>query len=91
MCGFVIFVPSSRDMNWENYIISDREILLGKPVIKGTRIPVELILELLESGWTEQTILESYPSISQMHLQAVFAYLRECFQNELLFPLPKCA
>lgn len=91
MCGFVIFVPSSRDMNWENYIISDREILLGKPVIKGTRISVELILELLEGGWTEQSILESYPTISQVHLQAVFAYLRECLRNELLFPLPKRA
>ncbi|MFN3341489.1 MAG: DUF433 domain-containing protein, partial [Flavobacteriales bacterium] len=35
-------------MNWQDYIISDQEILLGKPVVKGTRLSVELILELLE-------------------------------------------
>lgn len=48
-------------MNWQDYIVSDKDILLGKPIIKGSRISVELILELLESGWNEQQILESYP------------------------------
>jgi len=91
MCGFVIFVSSRSVMRWESHIVSDKEVLLGKPVIKGTRISVELILELLEAGWSEQAILESYPTITQTHLQAVFAYLRACLQNELLFPLPKRA
>lgn len=78
-------------MQWEDYIVSDKEVLLGKPVIRGTRISIELLLELLESGWTEEAIFESYPSISQTHLHAVFAYLRQCMQNELFFPLPKSA
>jgi len=72
--------------NWENHIHSDPEILLGKPVIKGTRISVELILELYEKGWTEQMILESYPTLKAQDLRAVFNYLRDCIQQELYFP-----
>jgi uncharacterized protein (DUF433 family) len=49
-------------MNWKDHIISDNEILLGKPTIKGTRISVELILDLLSNGWTEKMIFESYPT-----------------------------
>lgn len=45
-------------MNWQDFIVPDEEILLGKPLIKGTRISVELILELFESGWNEQQILD---------------------------------
>jgi uncharacterized protein (DUF433 family) len=61
--------------------------LAGKPVIKGTRISVELILELLSNGWTEEMILESYPKLSAEDVKAVFAYLRDCVQQELYFPL----
>lgn len=61
-------------MNWDTYITSDKNILLGKPIIKGTRISVELILELLSEGWTEQMIYESYPSITAAHIEAVLAY-----------------
>ncbi|MBL7726594.1 MAG: DUF433 domain-containing protein [Dinghuibacter sp.] len=74
-------------MNWQDYIVSDKQVLLGKPTIKGTRISVELILELFSSGWTEQQILESYPTISPDALRAVFAYLKDCIQQELYFPI----
>jgi uncharacterized protein (DUF433 family) len=76
---------------WQEYIISDKNILLGKPTIKGTRISVELILELLASGWTEKQILESYPNVTSDALRAVFAYLRDCIQHELYFPLSASA
>lgn len=78
-------------MNWQEHIISDKEVLLGKPTIKGTRISIELILELLAMGWTEKQILESYPHLTEQNLKAVFAYLKECIQHELFFPLPKSA
>jgi uncharacterized protein (DUF433 family) len=78
-------------MEWQEYIASDKDILLGKPVIKGTRISIELILELLSAGWSEEMIFQSYPSLQSIHLQAVFAYLRDCIQHELFFPLPKSA
>jgi len=78
-------------MKWQEHIISDREVLLGKPTIKGTRISIELILELLAIGWTEKQILESYPQLTEQNLKAVFAYLKDCIQQELFFPLSKSA
>ena len=64
-------------MNWKEHIISDKEVLLGKPTIKGTRISVELILDLLANGWTEKMIFESYPRLTQNDLKAVLPHLRE--------------
>lgn len=78
-------------MSWQEHIVSDKDVLLGKPTIKGTRISVELILELLATGWTENQILESYPQLSERNLKAVFAYLKDCIQQELFFPFPKSA
>lgn len=76
-------------MNWQDHIVSDNLVLLGKPTIKGTRISVELILELFSAGWTEKEILESYPIVTAESLRAVFAYLKECIQQELYFPILK--
>jgi uncharacterized protein (DUF433 family) len=78
-------------MNWREYIISDKEVLLGKPTIKGTRISVELILDLLSNGWTEKMIFESYPKLGENELKAVFSYLKDCMENELYFSMPKSA
>jgi uncharacterized protein (DUF433 family) len=72
-------------MNWQERIISDKAILLGKPTIKGTRISVEFILERMANGWTEQQILENYPRLSREDLQAVFGYAAECMKDGLLF------
>ena len=74
-------------MNWQQHIVSDQNILLGKPTIKGTRISVELILELFSLGWTESQILESYPSISGESIRAVFSYLKDCIKQEFYFPI----
>ncbi len=74
-------------MTWQNFIVSDNQVLLGKPTIKGTRISVELILELFSTGWTEKQVLEAYPTISAESLRAVFAYLKDCIQQELYFPI----
>ncbi len=78
-------------MDWRNYISSDTEILLGKPVLKGTRISIELLLELLSNGWSHAQLLESYPQLTSDHLHAVYAYLKETVSHELYFPLPKGA
>ncbi len=72
-------------MDWKQHIVSDKEVLLGKPVITGTRISVEHIVGLLAQGWTEKEILENYPRLTQESLQAVFAYLQECIHDGLLF------
>lgn len=65
-------------MNWQEYIIEDENILVGKPTIKGTRISVEFLVSLLAQGWTEQQILENYPRLNKEHLKAVFSYVQDC-------------
>ncbi|HKV84180.1 MAG TPA: DUF433 domain-containing protein [Ktedonobacterales bacterium] len=61
-------------MDWRPYIHADPNILVGKPVVKGTRLAVDFILSLLANGWTEQQILENYPSLTEESLRAVIAY-----------------
>lgn len=78
----------SLDMDWREYIHSDPEILLGKPVVKGTRLAIEFILELFAAGWKEEEILENYPTLTPEALQAVFAFVAECMREETLYPLP---
>ena len=75
-------------MNWRNYIETDDNILLGKPVIKGTRISIEHIIKLFAAGWTEDQVLENYPRLSKVSLQAVFAYIQDIMQDGLLFDKP---
>ena len=75
-------------MEWRLYIHSDPKILLGKPVVKGTRLSVDFILNLLAEGWTEDQIFENYPSLSHESLQAVFAFAAECLREEALFTVP---
>ncbi|MEQ8812866.1 MAG: DUF433 domain-containing protein [Imperialibacter sp.] len=71
-------------MKWQDRIVSDKNILIGKPTIKGTRISVEFVLDRLANGWTEQTLLESYPHLTKEDLQAVFSYLNDCVKDGLL-------
>ena len=59
-------------MNWQNKIVSDKNILLGKPTIIETRMSVEFIVERLASGWTQEQHLENYPRLTREDLQAVF-------------------
>jgi len=73
-------------MNWRDHIISDKDILPGKPTLKGTRISVEHIISLLAQGWSEDQILESYPRLTKDSLKAVFCYIQDCIQDGLLFP-----
>jgi uncharacterized protein (DUF433 family) len=68
--------------DWQDRIVSDPDTLFGKPRIRGTRIGVEFILDLLASGWDEATILDSYPHLKQQDLQAVFAFVRDCMRDE---------
>ncbi len=71
-------------MKWQDFIVSDKGILLGKPAIKGTRVSVDHLISLFAQGWTEDQILENYPRLTKDSLQAVFAYVHECMQDGLL-------
>ncbi len=68
--------------DWQDRIVVDPEILVGKPIIKGTRISVDLIMDRLADGWSEAQILDSYPHLTQQDLQAVFAFVRDCMKDE---------
>ena len=72
-------------MNWHEYIHSDPTILVGKPIIKGTRLSVEFLLGLMAEGWTENQILESYPQLRPEALQAMFAFAAESTRDELVY------
>ena len=61
-------------MDWRDKIIKDPKIMSGRPVIKGTRITVELILELQHNGWTESDILQNYPHLTAAGIQACLSY-----------------
>lgn len=77
-----------RDLDWRIHIHSDPEILLGKPVVKGTRLSVDFLLGLFGTGWTESQVLENYPALTPEALRAVFAFAAECLREETLYTLP---
>jgi uncharacterized protein (DUF433 family) len=60
-------------MNWETFIHSDPSILAGKPVVRGTRLAVDFIMRLLATSWSEEQVLENYPSLTTDSLRAVRA------------------
>jgi uncharacterized protein (DUF433 family) len=60
--------------NWQDRIILDPKILAGKPVIKGTRLAVEFVTDLLGNGWTESEILKNYPRLSREDISSCLSY-----------------
>jgi uncharacterized protein (DUF433 family) len=72
-------------MTWEERIVIDPTILVGKPVIKGTRLAVEFIVELLAQGWTELQILENYPGITHDDIQACLKYASAVLHSEKVY------
>ena len=72
-------------MKWQEYIHSDETVLLGKPIVKGTRLSVEFLLDRLADGWTEQDLLDNYPRLTKEALQAVFAYVSAVMKDNLIY------
>jgi len=73
-------------MTWQEHIAVDTAVLVGKPVIKGTRIAVELVLDLLAAGQDEAAIRESYPGITDDDIRACVAYAAEVVRSERVYP-----
>ena len=74
-------------MEWQERISVDPKVLVGKPVVKGTRIAVELIVDLLAKGWTQEQILDSYPNLTAADIRACLAYASDVLHAERVFPL----
>lgn len=69
-------------MNWRERITVDPAILVGKPIIKGTRISVEFVIDLLSRGWTQDRILREYDHLTAEDIQACLAYASELLKAE---------
>jgi uncharacterized protein (DUF433 family) len=67
--------------------VIDAKILAGKPVIKGTRMSVEFIVNLLAEGWTHETIIDNYPQLKEEDILAALGYAGEVLKEEKVFPL----
>ncbi len=63
------------------------KIMMGKPVIRGTRIPVELILRRLSEGASERELLDAYPQLQKEDIKAALAYAADTIAHERLMPL----
>ena len=74
-------------MNWEERIELNPAILTGKPIVKGTRLAVEFIIDLLANGWSEQQILDNYPSLTREDIRVCLAYASARLHAEKVYPL----
>lgn len=74
-------------MDWKKRIVVDEKILAGKPVVKGTRLSVEFIMDLLAQEWTEQDILRNYPGLSHEDIVACYWYAGEVLKTERVYTL----
>lgn len=73
-------------MGWRDRIVIDSGILTGKPVIKGTRLAVDSIVDLLAQGWSEAEILRNYPGLTREDIQACLSYASEILRAEKVYP-----
>ena len=78
-------------MDWREHIETRKEVMGGKPVIRGTRITVEIILDWLAAGWSEQEIFDNYPRLTPEALKAIFAFAREIVADQLYAVTTKAA
>jgi uncharacterized protein (DUF433 family) len=74
-------------MSWEDRITIEPAVLVGKPVVKGTRLAVEFIIDLLAQGWSEAQILDNYPGLTSEDVHACLSYASAALRDEKVYPL----
>jgi uncharacterized protein (DUF433 family) len=74
-------------INLEDRIEINPNILTGKPVIRNTRIPVELIVKLVAQSWTYNKIIKEYPSLIADDIKAALLYAEKLVENEAVYPV----
>ena len=70
------------------FITSSPDILMGKPIVAGTRISVEMILEKLASGETVTQLLDAYPRLTKESIQAALAFAASAIKADVVYPVP---
>jgi uncharacterized protein (DUF433 family) len=78
-----------REKMNKKLIVSDPAVMMGKPVIAGTRITVELILEKLAAGETIEQILDAHPRLTREAIQAALAFAAETLRADVVYPIPE--
>ena len=78
-------------MIYNDRIVIDHAILGGKPIIRGTRISVEFILELLGNNWSHEKIIENYPQLENEDVLAALSYASHLLKTEHIYPVPQKA
>jgi uncharacterized protein (DUF433 family) len=71
----------------EQWIVSDPDVMMGKPVVVGTRITVELILEKLAAGETIEQILDAHPRLAREAIWAALAFAKEALRADVVYPI----
>lgn len=74
-------------MDWQERIVADPKVLVGKPIIKGTRIAVEFLIELVAEGWSQEDILQNYPQLSAEDIRAALLHAVELARLERVYPV----
>ena len=74
-------------MEWRERIVIDPDVLVGKPIVRGTRLAVEFIIDLLAQGWTEAELLRNYPGLTHEDVQACLGYASATLQAEKVYPM----
>ena len=69
-------------------IVIDPRILIGKPVIRGTRLAVEFVVDLLAQGWNFQQVMDNYPGVTEADILACLNYATELLRSERVYPVP---
>ncbi len=74
-------------MDWREHIELNPEVLVGKPVLKGTRLSVEFVLDMIASGVSEAEMLANYPRLTRAGILACVAYASDVVRSERVLPL----
>ena len=74
-------------MEWRDRIVVDPEVVFGRPVVKGTRLAVAFVIDLLAHGCTVEEVLDNYPQLTREDIHACLAYAGDLVQEQVVYPV----
>jgi uncharacterized protein (DUF433 family) len=78
----------AQPMDWRERIEANPDVLVGKPVVKGTRMAVEFVIGLMAQGWSEEDILNNYRHLKREDIRACLGYAEYVLTAERIYPMP---
>ena len=75
--------------DWHAWIVADPAVMQGKPVVRGTRVTVELILEKLAAGESVAQVVEAHPNVTVAAVQAALAFAADALRADVIYPTPQ--